>query len=108
MVDRIISIAWKKWRLVFTKDLPRDTVGATDPPTKKRKAIRIRSELVGQEFLDTFLHETHHAGNDTINEDYVSQIATDQAEAFCKPDCLSRFLTCPKIESMVREILDNS
>jgi len=106
-MERVINVAWKKWRLIFAKDLPRDTEGTTDPPTKKRKAIRIKSELVGQEFLETYLHETHHAGNDTINEDYVAQIAEDQAAAFCHADCLGRFLSCPKIVNIVQNILDS-
>jgi hypothetical protein len=93
-MERVINVAWKKWRLIFAKDLPRDTEGTTDPPTKKRKAIRIKSE-------------THHAGNDTINEDYVAQIAEDQAAAFCHADCLGRFLSCPKIVNIVQNILDS-
>ncbi len=104
-MERVIKIAWRKWRLIFAKDLPRDTDGTTDPPTKKRKAIRIRNDLIGQHFLETFLHETHHAGNDTINEDYVTQIAEDQAASFCHVDCIRRFLACPQVESMVTKLL---
>ena len=105
-MEKIISIAWKKWRLIFDKNLPRDCDGSTDNPTKKRKAIRIKNDLVGQHFLETYLHETHHAGNDTINEDYVEKIAADQAHAFCTPECLKRFLSCPRIDRMIRDILE--
>lgn len=106
MSERIISVAWKKWRLIFDKGLPRDTDGTTDNPNKKRKSIRIKNDLIGQHFLETYLHETHHAGNDSICEDYVEQIAHDQAASFCHRDCLKRFLSCPRIESLVRELLE--
>ena len=99
-------MAWRKWRLIFDKSLPRDTDGSTDPPTKKRKAIRIKENLVGQEFLECYLHETHHAGNDSICEDYVEQIAHDQATSFCHRDCIEKFLACPQIEALVKSILE--
>ena len=101
--ERIIQVAW----IIFDKALPRDTDGTTDPPTKKRKSIRIKDNLVGQDFLETYLHETHHAGNDSICEDYVEQIAHDQAASFCHRDCIERFLGCPRIVAMVEEILDS-
>ena len=106
MAYRLINVAWKKWKLIFTTELPRDCDGFCDPPTKKNKSIKIKSSLVGQDLLETFLHETHHAGNDSICEDYVERIAADQAHAFCNKDCLERFLSCPRINGMVREILD--
>ena len=104
--ERIIQVAWKKWRLIFDKNLPRDTDGYTESPNKKRKSIRIKDNLVGQDFLECYLHETHHAGNDSICEDYVEQIAHDQAASFCHKDCMERFLSCPRIVAMIEEILD--
>ena len=104
-MERIISVAWKRWRLIFTKELPRDCDGVCDPHAKKRKAIRIKNDLIGQDLLETFLHETHHAGNDSICEDYVERIAADQAAAFCHPDTLKRFLACPRIEAIAKKVL---
>ncbi len=106
MSGRIIDMAWKKWRLIFTKDLPRDCDGLCDSHSQKRKSIKIKTDLTGQALLETFLHETHHAGNDSICEDYVERIARDQAASFCHKDCLSRFLSCPRIVELINEILE--
>jgi hypothetical protein len=101
MPERKVMIMDRWWRFVLTKDLPKDLDGLTDPPKRKNKRVQVHGELQGERFLEIVLHETHHAGNDSIAEEYVEQIAEDQASIFCQQDCIDRFVACPVIRDMI-------
>jgi len=105
------KIAWRVWRIVFTRDLPKDLDGLCDSPTKegkprRGKKIQIRDNLQGKEALETILHESLHAALDCINEEYVEQTASDQANVICHDAVLKRFLNCPAIRRKVLDILN--
>jgi hypothetical protein len=111
MAERRVKIMEKWWRLIFTKDLPKDLDGLTDTHTldgrpRRNKKIQIDKTLRGQVLLETLLHELLHAAIEPLNEDYVETTAHDQAAIFCHPDCLKRFADCPRIRAMLLEALD--
>ena len=104
------KVAWRVWRVVFTRDLPKDLDGLCDSPTKdgrprRGKKIQIRENLQGKELIETVLHESLHAALDCINEEYVEQTASDQANLICHEEVLKRLLACPVIRRKVLDIL---
>ena len=106
----VAKVAWKVWRVVLTRDLPKDLDGLCDSPTengkpRKNKKILIRESLVGQAFMETVIHESLHAALDCLNEEYVEQTAADQAALLCHDEMLKRFLNCPKIHKQVCRLI---
>jgi len=105
------KVAWRKWRVVFTRDLPKDLDGLCDSPTKdgrprRGKQIQIRENLQGRELIETVIHESLHAALECVNEEYVEQTATDQADLICHTEVLKRFLNCPAMRRKVLDILN--
>ena len=105
------KVAWRVWRIIFTRNLPKDLDGLCDSPTKdgkprRGKKIQIRDNLQGKDLIETVLHESLHAALDCINEEYVEQTASDQAELLCHDEVLKRFLNCPVMRRKVLDILN--
>lgn len=79
-----ISLDGKKWKLVFVKkkDLPKKTWGDANDSTK---TLRVRTDLSGQNFLDTLIHELLHAASyQLLSEDWVEATASEIARVIVK------------------------
>jgi len=57
----------------------RDNRGECDHPEKPGKEIRIDPDLRGEELLEVVFHEHLHAGNWSLDEEFVGQISADCA-----------------------------
>ena len=80
-----VRVAGRYWLLIpYDTELPRSTDGKCDPPTHKRKTIRIRSSLKGKPRLETIVHELMHACNWTLDEEHVTEAAEDIANILWK------------------------
>ena len=65
------------WRLRFVAKL--NAAGECDSPDTKKKEIRIRESLKGEDRLDTIIHEALHACLWELDDDFVDTIASDIA-----------------------------
>lgn len=72
----LVTILGKRWKVCFVsmKDY-----GECDPASKPRKEIRIRKDLKGEALLDTLLHEAAHAADQSKDEEWVNEMASDIA-----------------------------
>ena len=80
MLDRI-KIRNRFWSLRFLPVLNGMDRGQCDSPTKRAKAIRIRSDLRGEERLEILIHEMLHAAFWDMDEEPVEESAADIARA---------------------------
>jgi len=80
MLDRI-KIRNRFWALRFLPMLDGNDRGQCDAPTKRAKAIRIRSDLRGEERLEILIHEMLHAAFWDMDEEPVEESAADIARA---------------------------
>jgi len=106
------KLAWRLWRIVFTRDLPDDVDGLCDSQTdggrpRVGKKILIRDDLRGQDFLDTLFHESLHAAIECLNEECVERVAADLAQLVCRPVVLRRLLADLHVQSKARKILSD-
>ena len=72
------------WTVKFVSkpEMPAKTWGDCN---NKTKTIRVRTDLCGLNFLDTFIHEMLHASNYVcFSEEFVEQTATQMAKALIK------------------------
>ena len=58
--------------------------GECEPPESKRKEIRVRSTLRGEERLEVVLHECLHAADWHKDEEWVERLAVDLAKILWK------------------------
>ena len=85
----MVTILGKRWRFRFTpfkapKGKPPHH-GECDHPEKKRKEIRINSELRNRERLEAILHELFHATEwEMLSELWVEQAAFDISKILWK------------------------
>lgn len=75
----LVTILRKRWRLLLDCRMDKKYDGHCDAPTDKNKAIKIRKGLSALDELETILHETHHAADDTKDEAFVDRLSHDQA-----------------------------
>jgi len=80
MLDRI-KIRNRFWALRFLPMLCGNDRGQCDAPSKRAKAIRIRSDLRGEERLEILIHEMLHAAFWDMDEEPVEESAADIARA---------------------------
>ena len=73
----IVRLVGKRWRLQFVPRLADD--GRCDPPDRPHKTISIARRLRGERQLDVLLHELLHACNWQLDEEHITQTATDIA-----------------------------
>lgn len=66
----------RRYHVLLTRSMPKDTRGDADPPDSENKTIRILRELPDDELLEVFLHEALHACLHDLDEDAVSETAT--------------------------------
>ncbi len=71
-----VHINGKRWDLRFTN---LQGHGQCDGPHIPNKEIRIRSNLKGEERLDTLIHEMLHAAMWSIDEEVIHAAASDIA-----------------------------
>lgn len=56
------------------------TLGDTDPPTLKNKAVRVHKALKDEKELEIIIHEARHAENyEMYDEDYVKKRSAELA-----------------------------
>lgn len=77
-----VTVNGKRWLVRFVPRLA--NCGDCDPPDAKGKTIRIQAGMQPQLELDTVIHELMHAGNWSLSEEHVNQVATDIAAALWK------------------------
>lgn len=80
-MSKRIKIRNHFWRLEFWPILNGNDRGSCDAPTKKAKAIKIRSTLKGQERLEILIHEMLHAAFWDLDEEPIEETAADIARA---------------------------
>jgi hypothetical protein len=78
-----ITILGKRWLLQFVSKLKRAR-GECDHPTTKKKELRVRARLKGEERLEVIVHEHLHAAGWHIDEKFVKQFAQDLARNLTK------------------------
>jgi hypothetical protein len=102
-----IKVFGKIWEFLFVPKsaLPKDCYGECDAPDVRGKEIRIRDDLIGEELLDTIIHECLHGAAFSFNEHFVDTVSTDIARAIWKPEVLCRLLNDPKAKGAVLERL---
>jgi len=76
-----LRLRGKLWRLLITKDTLGTAKGSCEAPTLPNKAIRIRPSLKGRQELDTYIHEMLHACLWDLDEEAITDSATDIARA---------------------------
>lgn len=78
----LVEINGRRYDLRFVPRLK--NYGDCDPPTVKKKQIRVRQSLRGRLRLDTIIHELLHAALWEVREEWVDQTATDIARILDK------------------------
>jgi hypothetical protein len=78
-----IKLCGKKWRLLLAYRSKRN-YGKCDAPFVKNKAIRIRSDLNGEQRLEILIHEMLHACYWGLAEESVTHGAKDIAHVLWK------------------------
>ncbi len=71
-----VRILGKHWNLRFVPVLG-EKLGDCQHPEAAEKQIRIRSNLRGDELMETVIHEALHAANWHLDEEFVSDFAHD-------------------------------
>jgi len=72
-----ISIGGQRWTLEVGAVLPRDRWADCDPPTARRRLIRISNAATGATFLDCVIHELIHARWWALCESEVKEFAEE-------------------------------
>ena len=102
-----VRILGKKWHfeLVDASQLPRDTIGECDAPTKRNKGVRVLKDLRGKEALEVVLHECLHGTSwDQFDEEFVERVASDIAAVAWLPDVLRMILDCEEVQRVLGEM----
>lgn len=73
------KIRGKVWRVEYPRKLPDNAKGLCDSPTTKNKRIAIKQSLRGLKKLEILLHEGVHAGLWDLDEEAVTELASDLA-----------------------------
>lgn len=99
-----VRILGRTWNLRFgsVAELGRD-YGACDPPNLRGKEIIIRDDLRGRELVDTFIHESLHAGAwHQLDEAFIERLATDVSKLLWTPELLARILDDDSVREALR------
>ena len=84
------KIRGKIWTLEYVRRLPEGARGSCDAPTRPDKKIKIKQSLRGLIKLDTIIHEGLHAGLWDLDEEAVTELASDLARMIWKEMELDR------------------
>lgn len=84
------KIRGKIWTLEYVRRLPEGARGSCDAPTMPEKKIKIKQSLRGLLKLDTIIHEGLHAGLWDLDEEAVTELASDLARMIWKEMELDR------------------
>jgi hypothetical protein len=82
-----VELRGKRWSLLVIERLPDGSHGEIDPYDSPRKQIRIASNQTALDALDTVLHECLHACFPDIDEDAITESATDIAKVLHRMGC---------------------
>jgi len=77
-----VKISNRYYDLRFVKNLA--SKGLCDAPHIKGRKILIKSDLTGEDRLDTLLHEILHAADWYKDEEWICRCATDSARILTK------------------------
>lgn len=88
-----VRLGKQQWRLKFVRvaDLPKDVLGICDHPPGRHPAIRVRARQCKRMLLDTTLHECLHASLPQLDEETVTQVASDLARVLIRLNCRIEF-----------------
>jgi hypothetical protein len=73
----------KNYDLRFVNNLG-DARGTCDPPDSPSKSIKIWRGNKGEAKLEVLIHEMIHAGNWSLDEEFIAQFAEDVARVLWK------------------------
>lgn len=76
-----LTINSQRWTLRFKRSITHEGVACDGLCVYEKKEIWIRSDLKGQDLVDTVAHEVMHAAGWNLHETFVGQTATDIAAA---------------------------
>jgi len=82
-----VEIRGKRWSLDIVDRLPDGSHGDIDPYDRPRKQIRIARNQTPIDQLDTLLHECLHAAFPDLDEDAITESATDIAKVLHRLGC---------------------
>lgn len=99
-----LKILNKFWGLVY-QTFPKGQYGKCDAPDVTNKKIGVGRSLRGQHFLEIMLHETHHAADWYKDEEWIHDVAADQARIICRPEILQRLLDSPELLERAKDTL---
>ena len=75
-----VDIRGKRWNLEMLDYLPDGSCGSIDPPDTPQKRIHIGLNQTPLDVLDTIIHECLHAAIPDLDEEAVTETATDIAK----------------------------
>lgn len=83
MSRTFVTILDKRWELVFVpaRELPSNSDGECDAPSKTAKQIRIYDKLNDERTLTILIHEMLHAADWHKDESWVEKVAEQIARA---------------------------
>lgn len=100
-----IKILGKYWDLRFTHHGLSNNDGECESPDTPDKKIRVKPSLSGKRALESVIHEMHHAADWHKDEEWVHEVAEDQARVLCRKEVLSRVMDDPKLLDKIETIL---
>ena len=100
-----VKILDKFWNLEFAKISNKDDNGCCDAPDKPGKKLKVRRSLRGEKVVEIVLHETHHAADWFKDEEWVEDLAAQQAKILCRKEVLERVLDSERLLKQVEHIL---
>ena len=99
-----IKILDKFWDLEFGR-VPGKDNGSCEAPDVKGKKIVIRPSLRGEKLIDTVLHETHHASDWWKDEEWVEEVASQQAHILTRQEVIERVFDDGRLLERVAHVL---
>lgn len=82
-----VELRGKRWNLEVIEYLQDGSCGSIDPPNSPQKRILIALNQTPIDLLDTVIHECLHACYPDLDEEAVTETATDIAKVLYRMNC---------------------
>ena len=92
-----VELRGKRWKLEVIEYLQDGSCGSIDPSDAPQKRILVALNQTPLDLLDTVIHECLHACVPDLDEDAVTQTATDIAKVLNRMGCKIPHKTIDKV-----------